>query len=237
VVDWGRDFEAYVRDAQAAILAGTVGGMRLRLSDLRLLPPLLGRDQCRCLICTIETDQGWVRAPSEAFNAWDIVRAETGAFCEWCWALLKDPRTRKSSWIGRPGRIEFYDGAHLAEIATWLRSPELPAVVSLTISHRRVRWLTLGQRVSVSPTTVWVATDWIGPVLLDTTDQEPLALAERLLARGVRRTTLRTGQPTPREWADALAGGWQDDLESARHHAGDPRWEVWVHVAPKPRTR
>jgi hypothetical protein len=194
---------------------------------------VVGRDRCRCLVCGVDTDRGWVRPPSDAFNAWDIVHAERGAFCEWCWALLKDPRTRKLSWIGRPGRIEFYGGARLAEIATWLRSPTLPAVVSLTISHRRVRWLSLGQRVTVSPTALWVATDWAGPVLLDTTDQAPLALAERLLAHGVRRTTLRTGQPTPKEWAAALAGGWQADLESACQRAGDPRWEVWVHVAPR----
>jgi hypothetical protein len=208
--------------------------MIARLSDLRLLPPLLGSAVVRCRICGLETERGWAVAPSEAFNAWDIVRSGEPGFCEWCWALLKDPRTRKQSWLGRPGEIRFFGGAELAGLATWLRAPELPAVVSLTAGHRKVRWVVLGQRVSTSPSALWVATDWAGPVLLDATDRAPLDLAERLLARGVRRTTLRSGQPTAKEWADAIAGGWRDELVRACERAGDPSWEVWVHVAVKP---
>jgi hypothetical protein len=206
----------------------------VRLSDLQLIPPLPGTAACVCLICDRETDRGWIVSPSENFNAWDIVRDETGRFCEWCWAMLKTPACRKKSWIGTPGQITYFEGAELGRLGQWLLEPTVPCAVSLTSGHRKVRWLLLGRYISTDPRRLWVATDWAGRVLLDTTDRRSLELAEQLLARGVRRTTLRTGRPTPNEWATAIREGWQSELAEAVERAGDPAWEVWVHVAAKP---
>jgi hypothetical protein len=70
-------------------------------------------------------------------------------------------------------------------------------------------------------------------VLLDSTDSRPLELAESLLARGVKRSSLQSGSPSAREWRAAIEGGWCDEMEEAVARAGDPRWEVWVHVAAR----
>lgn len=204
----------------------------LCLSDLHLLPPLCGSDALTCAICGRSTSCGWAQEPSDVFSSWDTVRG--CGFCEWCWALLKDGSTRRLSWIGTEGQLQFYASGELGAVAEWLTAPSLPGVVYLTRRHRAQAWVALGRRISIHPRRIWVATDWAGPVLVDGTDTRYLRLAADLLGRRVRRSSLLSGRPTPNEWAAALRDGWVSELEQAIALAGDPIWEVWVHVARPP---
>lgn len=204
------------------------------LSALRPWPALPGPDAGDCSVCGRSTEQGHRREPSESFNAWDIVRAREAFFCEWCWAMLKHRPFRLHSWLVRESCAEFFPGPELHRLGHLLLDPPLPCAVYLTRGHRKQLWVALGRRVSVDPRRLWVATDWTGVVLVDVTDGGPLELAERLLAHGVRRSTLVSGAPTADEWRRAITEGWRGDLEAALRRAGDPRWEVWVHVAHRP---
>lgn len=208
------------------------GREALSLSDLRPWPAVPGSERGTCCVCGRDTERGHRREPSESFNAWDVVRG--GTFCEWCWAMLKHRPFRMHSWVAGRDGVTFYPGPELPRLAAFLRAPALPCAVYLTRGHRKQLWVALGRRVSVDARALWVATDWAGVVMLDGAEDEPLALAERLLGRQVRRRTLFSGAPSPEEWRRAIVEGWRQDLEDAMARAGDPRWEVWVHVANRP---
>jgi len=204
----------------------------LRLSDLHVAPALAGTESGVCSVCGLETESGHTRQPSESFNAWDLVRG--GFFCEWCWGMLKHRPIRLHSWVATTDEARFFSGPELPELARVLFDPPVPCVAYISRSHRKQAWVALGRRVSTDRHRLWIATDWTGTVMVDGSDPTPLELAEALLARGVRRSTLRTGRPTPAECEKALRGGWMQDLQEALARAGDPVWEVWVHVARRP---
>jgi len=184
-------------------------------------------------VCGLPSEEGFREAPSGNFTAWAQCFAGD-VMCPPCRAMLKDRRLRARSWLATPrgllfrtpeGKEAFFE-ALLAEEAR-------PAACYVTRGGQRQGYLSIVWRISLTPGSLWVGTDWLdGPVLLSQAwarEVAPLVLALR--KRGASKRELLEGAG-PWLWERALAEGWDDELRQAERLTGDPRWEVIVVAAP-----
>lgn len=190
-----------------------------------------------CYLCRRETEHGHLEPPSDQFTAWATVYAGS-VLCEWCYPVLHDRRFRSRSWLVTAAGVRFTEPG---EDKIWLRDvilspPEPPFALYLTRGGKKQGWISLVRYVSWSRERYWVGTDWLDrPVHLDRAWAAAHApLAERLRQRGISRAALLTASYSPAVWKRAILEGWSSDLDATAALAGDPRWEVIVHVTPGP---
>lgn len=194
-----------------------------------------GSDAGRCYLCGRDTDRGHREPPSDAFTAWATVYSGS-VLCERCYPVLHDRRFRARSWLATAAGVRFTEPGEDRRwlLETLLDPPEPPFALYLTRAGKKQGWISLVRYVSTSRERYWVGTDWLDrPVNLCRSWVHAVApLVGELRRRRVPRTALVTGVFPPAVWKRAYREGWTRDLERAARLAGDPRWEVIVHVTP-----
>jgi hypothetical protein len=186
-----------------------------------------------CYLCGGATDAGYAEPPSDNFTAW--ASCYGGAvLCPLCRAVLHDRRFRATSWLATTAGVRFAT----RDDRLWLWQalvdpPAPPFALYITRGAQKQGWLTLTRYVSTSQAHYWVGTDWTDrpvPCAQPWMVQHAL-LVTRLRERGLSKTALCDGAYTMKHYERAIAEGWRPDLDAARALAGDPRWQVLVHVS------
>lgn len=192
-----------------------------------------GEDEGRCYICGQETQCGHRMKPSDAFTAWAQC-AEGDVMCEHCHPLIRTPDFRRRSWLVTSGNIHFATKDDREWIWPMLLDPpEPPFALYVTKSYKKQGHLTLVNYVSTSRTHFWIGADFADRAIAADLQQlrEWAPIIEFLREQKMPKAALTTGEFGPHHYKKAIEGGWVDMVNAARNIAGNPAWEVLVHVA------
>jgi len=194
-----------------------------------------GNDEGHCFICGRETKHGWRETPSSAFTAWAQIYAGD-VICEHCRPLLKNRSFRLRSWIATGEAVHFMADENRDWMwEAFIEPPSPPFAWYITVGRQKQGWISIMRYVNESPDggRYWIGTDFTDkPVLMEITwARQAQPLIAELRSRKLPKTAIKDGAYSPSHYRRAIEEGWEELLERAREYAGDPRWEVMVHVA------
>jgi len=205
------------------------------LSQGGAIKPFPGSTPGICYLCGLATEEGYGEKPSGNFTAWAQCYHGT-VLCPECYAALKTPALRRSSWIAIPEQIIYLrdiDEPRALLRQVFIEPPDRPYAIYLTRGGQKQGWLSLLRYVNQGAQHFWVGVDWRDrPILLSPEYAVwALGLLGQLRPKISKAKLWGEEEYGVADYAYASEAGLLDVLECAVKQRGDPRWEVMIYAA------
>ena len=190
----------------------------------------LGIIEGRCMVCGKEVNNGLAPSISDSFTGFSYL-GEGSCFCSFCASFFKEPKNRKSCWIGTKEEGTIY--LKKKDIIEYiLNPPNPPFAIYVTRSFKKQGWLSGMHLVNYNRDKFFILTDFVDKVFVDREEaKQKYRLISFLREKKIIKRELLDGEFRVTSYKRALEEGWGSILEEIRFFKKNPLWEVLVYVA------